>query len=240
MQKKKRRKGRVWVKPWIGRRPTLGASTKLLPELAAEDSASYKNHLQMTKQNFDILLDCVTQRIIKMDTHMRDALTPQLKLEVTLRYLATGDSFASLQYLYRVPKCTISNFIPEVCQAIYDALKDFIKVPSSEQEWKNIIQGFSTRWNFPNCAGALDGKHIILRSPFYRCVMRYTFHSDSEFYNYKGTFSIILLTLVDDQYCFQYIDVAANGRVSDGGIFSKSSLNNKKYPIPEFSTPAHL
>nr|XP_022910412.1 uncharacterized protein LOC111421479 [Onthophagus taurus] len=185
MQKTKRRKGRVWVKPWIGRRPTLGASAKLLPELAAEDSASYKNHLRMTKQNFDILLDCVTQRIIKMNTHMRDALTPQLKLEVTLRYLATGDSFASLQYLYRVPKCTISNFISEVCQAIYDALKD-IKVTSSEQKWKHIIQGFSTRWNFPNCAGALDGKHIILRSPF---------HSDSEFYNYKGTFSILLLTL---------------------------------------------
>lgn len=90
-------------------------------------------------------------------------------------------------------------------------------MPNSEQEWKKIIQGFSTRWNFPNCAGALDGKHVILRSPF---------HSGSEFYNYKGTFSIILLALVDDQYCFEYIDVGANGRASDGGVFSKSSLKS--------------
>lgn len=75
-----------------------------------------------------------------MDTQMRDALTPQLKLEVTLRYLATGDSFASLQYLYRVPKCTISNFIPEVCQAIYDALKDFIKVSKYIIIYKRYIE----------------------------------------------------------------------------------------------------
>lgn len=79
----------------------------------------------MPKKHFDILLECVKQRIEKIDTHMRDSLPAKLKLEVTLRYLASGDYFTSLQYLYRVPKCTISKFLPEVCQAIYDALEDF-------------------------------------------------------------------------------------------------------------------
>jgi hypothetical protein len=51
-----------------------------------------------------------------------------LKLEITLRYLATGDSFSSLAYLFRVPKCTISKFIPVACAAIYEALGDFLKV----------------------------------------------------------------------------------------------------------------
>ncbi|CAH1993153.1 unnamed protein product [Acanthoscelides obtectus] len=129
----------------------------------------------MRKQNFDTLLDCVTPRILKMDNHMRGALTPKLKMEVTLRYLATGDSFTSLQYLYRVPKSTISKFIPEVCEAISDSLKKSIRCQPLKK--KNGKKLFSARWNFPNCAGALDGKHIILRSPF---------HSGSEFYNYKG------------------------------------------------------
>ena len=48
-KRKKRRPRRWWVKPWIGRREQLGASTQLLVELAAEDSDSYRNHLRMSK-----------------------------------------------------------------------------------------------------------------------------------------------------------------------------------------------
>jgi len=57
------------------------------------------------------------------------ALPAKLKLEITLRFLATGDSFKSLQYLFRVPACTISNFLPEVLDAITaEALKSYLKV----------------------------------------------------------------------------------------------------------------
>lgn len=59
---------------------------------------------------------------------MREALPAKLKLEVTLRYLATGDSFKSLAYLYRLSKSSISNFLPEVFDAIFDGLKEFIQV----------------------------------------------------------------------------------------------------------------
>lgn len=59
---------------------------------------------------------------------MRQALSPKLKLQVTLRYLSTGDSFSTLASIYRVPKNTISNFLLEVCTAIYDVLNEFIKV----------------------------------------------------------------------------------------------------------------
>jgi len=59
---------------------------------------------------------------------MRDALPAKLKLEVTLRYLATGDSYKTLQYMYRVGKSSISEFIPEVFNAIFEELKEFIEV----------------------------------------------------------------------------------------------------------------
>lgn len=47
---------------------------------------------------------------------------------------------------------------------------------------------------------------------------------DLNFFNYKGSFSIVLLAVVDHDYCFRYLDVGANGRCSDGGIFRNSSL----------------
>ena len=84
------------------------------------------------------------------------------------------------------------------------------------EEWKEIQNSFFSRWNFPNCCGALDGKHVqIVRPP----------NSTASYYNYKGTYSIILFALVDANYCFRYIDVGKNGRASDSTIFKNSSLN---------------
>jgi hypothetical protein len=47
--------------------------------------------------------------------------------------------------------------------------------------------------------------------------------------NYKGTNSIVLLGVVDHDYCFRYIDVGSYGRNADGGVFQCSNL----YPLLE-------
>ena len=49
---------------------------------------------------------------------------------------------------------------------------------------EDIAKQFEERWNFPNCLGAIDGKHIILQPPA---------TSGSFYYNYKHTYSIVLL-----------------------------------------------
>lgn len=85
-------------------------------------------------------------------------------------------------------------------------------------EWKKIENGFCQRWNFPHCLGAIDGKHVMLQAPF---------NSESTFYNYKKTFSIILLALVDADYCFTFVDVGAQGRMNDSGVFACTSLYRK-------------
>lgn len=82
----------------------------------------------MTESQFEELLELVTPFIQRENTLMRDALPARVKLQTVLRHLATGDSFGSLEYLYRVPRCTISTFFQEVCDAIWTALEDFIKV----------------------------------------------------------------------------------------------------------------
>ena len=64
--------------------------------------------------------------IRKQDTKMRMVIPTVTKLEITLRYIATGDSLKSLEYLFRVPECTISLFVPEVLTAISEVLMSFI------------------------------------------------------------------------------------------------------------------
>ena len=72
-----------------------------------------------------------------------------------------------------------------------------------------------TLWNFNNCIGALDGKHVVVRP---------SANSGSYYYTYKHNFSIVLLALVDADYKFTYVDTGCNGRVSDGGDFKNRSL----------------
>jgi len=98
-------------------------------------------------------------------------------------------------------------------------LKQFIlsinsKGPSKE-EWDVIVDEFKKEWDFPNCLGAIDGKHVKIQAPA---------NSGSVFFNYKNYFSLVLLGTCDAQYRFTTIDIGAYGRQSDGGIFEASKL----------------
>nr|CAI5858375.1 unnamed protein product [Callosobruchus analis] len=206
---------RIWVRKWIDDRDKTGGSALLLTQLRTEDPKEYKLALRMTPKNFDDLLMLLSGSIQRQDTFMRDALPAKVKLEITLTFLASGMSFRNLSHFYRVSIPSISNLIPEVCWAIYESLKTQIKIPDGEDEWKIIENGFNTRWNFPSCYGAIDGKHVNIKAPP---------KSGSEFYNYKKTNSIVLMAIADHNYCFTYIDVGANGSASDGGVFKNSSI----------------
>nr|CAH7724889.1 unnamed protein product [Callosobruchus chinensis] len=62
----------------------------------------------MKEEQFNNLLEKVTPTLSDTNTLMRDAIFSKVKLEITQRYLATGDSFKSIESPYRMPKSTIS------------------------------------------------------------------------------------------------------------------------------------
>lgn len=122
------KKKRIWMRNWIGRKITHGGSSLLLKELREEDPAEYRCFMRMSPDVFDALHKLVASDIQREDTLMRDAIPSVTKLEVTLSFLATGNSFRSLQHFFRVSKPAISKFIPEVCEIIWKKLKDKLKV----------------------------------------------------------------------------------------------------------------
>lgn len=214
-----RRNKRMWVRQWLLRRPVQGQYDQLMQELEAEDLTSFRNFLRMDPNTFIYILERVGPRITKKDTFWRKALTPGMKLAITLRYLATGNSYKSLQYSFRVAYNTICNFIPVVCQAIIDEFCPEVMVtPTAPEGWRELAQQFEKRWNLPHCVGAIDGKHVAIKKPQ---------KSGSFYYNYKGFFSIVLLAVVDADYKFIYADVGANGSGSDSGIFNDTELKRR-------------
>ncbi|XP_037924054.1 putative nuclease HARBI1 [Hermetia illucens] len=154
----------------------------------------------------------------------------------TLRFLASGQTFEDLKFLTAISPQSLGVLIMETCSAIIKVLKPYIKLPATEDEWKAVATEFGDRWNFPNCIGALDGKHVQIKKP--NC-------SGSYYFNYKKTFSIVLLALVSANYEFLMVEAGANGRVSDAGVFQNSKFFEKlndgllniphSQAIPEFS-----
>lgn len=89
------------------------------------------------------------------------------------------------------------------------------QIPKSEIEWKDEAQRFHDLWGFPNCLGAIDGKHVAINKPK---------NAGSFYFNYKKFHSIVIMAVVNANLEFSYVDVGMNGRISDGGIFGQCAF----------------
>ncbi|XP_060810720.1 uncharacterized protein LOC132904419 [Amyelois transitella] len=193
------------------------------------DESKFFNYFRMSMTTFDDLLKRVNEDLKKHDTNMRKSITPEEKLAICLRYLASGCSYMDLHYAYRVGVSTINSIIVEVTNVIWNNLhQEFMKLPDTKYEWEQIADAFYNKANFPHCIGAVDGKHIRMKKPS---------HSGSMYMNYKNFFSIVLLAVVDSNYRFTYISVGSYGKECDSSIFKESTfwkrLNDGSLDLPE-------
>ena len=165
---------------------------------------------------FDELLERLSPRLEKEQTFMRTPLSPGLKLALTLRHFASGNTYSSMKFSWRVPHNTISIVVREVCQAIIDEyLDELITCPTTPEAWLELARRFLEKWNFPHTCGAVDGKHLACRCPP---------DSGSQYFNYKGFYSILLFALVDADYKFIWADLSGKGAASDAQVYNDSEL----------------
>lgn len=132
-----------------------------------------------------------------------------------------------LHFSYRIGISTASKIVEEVCTAIWCLMREDIITPTREI-WELIASGFENRANFPNCLGAVDGKHIRLTCPI---------NSGSMYFKNKGYNYIVLMAVEDSKYRFVYIDIGSYGKDCDSAVFKRSSLwksiENYEQQLPE-------
>lgn len=100
----------------------------MLDDLTVDSSLKFVNFCRMSAVDFEYLLNKIGPSISKMNTNMRESIHIKERLAVTLRFLASGDSFKSLSYLFKFSPQTVSRCVDEVCKALIEVLKDEIKV----------------------------------------------------------------------------------------------------------------
>lgn len=185
-------------------------------ELEDEDPDLYRNFLRLDEDFFNQIVEQVRPHLQRETTFWREPLDVGLRVAITLRFLATDNTYKR-GYSFRVAPNTISKFIPETCRAIAAEYGDEVMhLLDTPEGWKEVARSFQECWHFPHTIGAIDGKHIRIKSPALE---------GSHYFNYKRSLSIVLLAVGDSDYKFLYMDVGAVGSESDSGVFAQSLLS---------------
>ncbi|KAM4053475.1 uncharacterized protein ACNLHF_006145 [Anomaloglossus baeobatrachus] len=175
----------------------------------------FTSFCRLTIPAFDRLLAIVHSDLCYADTRMRRSVSAEERLLITLRFLATGESYTSLHLQFRVGKSTISEIVRCTCGVIWQKLQPMVMPSPTEETWLQVAAGFQTVANFPNCIGAVDGKHVRVQKPP---------RSGSLFFNYKKYFSVVLMAVADAHYKFIAIDVGAYGSTGDSRVLRTSQI----------------
>ncbi|XP_029166221.1 uncharacterized protein LOC114937030 [Nylanderia fulva] len=223
--KRKYKKKRYWIAEVYKQRRRIGFYYLVFPMLKLDD-LRFKNYFRMNCTQFEELLALIAPRIHRQYA-IRELIETEQRFIICLRYLASGDSMASMSHQYSVSQTVVSQIIRETCEVIWDTLYPLVLPLHTHKEWREIANEMNIKWQFPHCIGAMDGKHVIIQSPQ---------HSGSAYYNYKKSFSIVLLAICDANYVFTYVDIGAYGRQSDSGVF-KNSLMGQKFAQGQMNVP---
>ena len=159
------------------------------------------------------LCEQLRPHIERQDTRLRRAISVERRLAITIWCLATCAEYRTIGHLFGVARCTVCVIVHDTCNAIVRTLQSkYISFPVGD-DLQGVIDGFQTKWQMVQCAGAIDGCHIPVRPP----AMNHT-----DYYNRKGWYSVILQAVVDDKYLFRDVMVGWPGSVHDARVLAKS------------------
>ena len=180
-RRRERERRRQWyIRPLNTTRRVDGEWYRIIQRMSLINSERHHQYFRMSVAKFDDLVRRVSPHIQHGSNHVHPISTEE-RLAITLRYLAHGHSHQSMAASFLLGVSTVGEIVREVCKALWLALKDeFVAFPTGAQ-WSRLKAEFWDDWNFPNCVGAIDGKHVQIKAPV---------NSGSSYYNYKGKYTM--------------------------------------------------
>ncbi|XP_034245538.1 protein ALP1-like [Thrips palmi] len=207
---------RWWVRPTLEHHDDMGPWCTIIPIMKEQDPEMFYSMFRMTPEAFDRLLVLIEPHVTKKA--WRKVIPPGERLAITLRYLATGQTFTQLMHYFLVSEETISKIVFETTSVIWTVLEPLVFETPTQEAWLRVASEYEAMWQVPHCIGGVDGKHIRLQQPA---------RSGSKNFNYKGFHSIILMVVADAKSKILIADAGASGRRGDGNVFHRSSLGRR-------------
>ena len=129
----RRRLRRFWVRQIFGERKEKGEYHTLVKETMIFDHEYVFRMFRMSPTKYETFLQWLAPFLVRSNVR-REAISPGERLRVTLRFLVTGDAFATIAHSYRMSETTVGRIVKDTCEIIWNVLKDrgFLKVPENQ------------------------------------------------------------------------------------------------------------
>ncbi|KAH7932837.1 hypothetical protein HPB49_003344 [Dermacentor silvarum] len=146
---------------------------------------------------------------------MTEAISVEKRVAVALYRLCCTAEDRTISELFSLGRSTVNKIYKEFCAAVLQNLEEaWLKMPAPA-DIEDHMREFHAMTGFPQGVGALDGCHFPVSPPKEHA---------SDYHNYKGWYSMILLAMVDHRYRFRYTNVGSPGRCHDAFVYGRSTL----------------
>ena len=189
------------------------------------DDVAFKERFRKTRQTFRQLLTEIQPHMKQHKSAEGQRPVPDdVKLLITISYLATGSHQKVIGDRFAVSQSTVSRIIPQVTEAICHLYTKYVAdlFPTSDAEIKTVSRGFASMSrrhggiSFPGVVGCVDGTLIDVWAPGL---------TDRELRrSRKGKIQLNVQAICNDRLLFTDVVVRHAGSVNDWRIFCCSRI----------------
>ena len=176
----------------------------------------WRENFRMSKFSFLILCNEVRPFLEKESTVMREPLSVETQVAITLYFLSDEGRYRKITNAFDVGKSTLSKTVRSVCQVMSKEYRQkYIKLPCTQEEVESLADGLYRSHNCPRCIGAIDGMHIPIQQPKQNAT---DVLNRKDFYSFNGQAAC--------DYSYKFIDVVVRwpASVHDSRMFTNSDF----------------
>lgn len=178
----------------------------------------WRENLRMSMDTFLTVCNRLRPHIERQATNYREPISVEVRVAVTVWRLATNTEYRTISALFGLGRSTVCEIVLETCEMIaHHLMPRYVAIPNDEG-LREIVDGFNSRWGFPQTFGAIDGSHIPILRPE---------ESSADYFNRKGYHSILMQAVVDFRGRFLDVNIGWPGKVHDARVLINSSFYRK-------------
>ena len=177
------------------------------------DNSQFKHRLRVSTETFELMLQRIEIYIVKEPTNVVPfPIEPHRQLGITLYRCAYGCTFSTVADLFGVSMSLTEQVFASVSrELIRNLFTEFVKMPNTEEEWRQEAIGFIENYGFP-CIGAWDGFHVSVSTKL------------KNFYSFKKRYTISNMGLIGHNKLFLAATVNAPGSTHDARLLQSSKV----------------